>query len=1707
MTTIKKSILFTLVGLFLILGLFYQTAFSFVVEKMIQGYVKSQFGCGLHYDQFTMQDRTLIFEAPDLHCDHGFKAVKMTLKWDLDLKRRQINLHLNLIHPIWKLEQTPEISRNGLKKVFKEKKGKFKFSWTVQIDQGLLLWKDNKQALEHSLHFDLTSSPQSGAQIEAYFGEKKQDDYQFLVTSAITDHSLTLHANCHRLNCPEVWSLTQLVLPEFHPVEIRSGEMSGTLSTVFPIGSRPYLEGFLSISGLSLGYHNQGQLTMAKSALIFQKNPKDDSSLTTIAKLSIDEPADVLLDNGKGLEWSMQKILGEIAIDGSKTGIIRLSGIGQCKEKQTEWKLGGIVNLDAHHEINLNIDLETIAETGEKGGLLLGIHQINEKKAGQFVLKNMNARDLSYLQDLFTIYIPKAQKIAFQQGTFDGSLELILGDLGIERIDISHFHAIDGDFKIDSHHSSGGFDDMELSGNIQFNEADPWDSLQGTFKLVNGRLALQGTHELFPITDIQANLEIDKGLINHSLMTLNWMGLKGKMDLEWGEEKKLLLFDLDGYVHDIADLFPVNIQTALNSEFKNSRLKILANVKKTHQIELNGTVHVQQNQSNLFDLIHFGCHFNRTQKDHQIKWIPTGHFYAHRLPLEKFLSPFIFRKGILKMSGEGEFKGAFDQNQLTVHYNAQNLKIENDKLLIEVKKLRAENPGKFAGVHQFDFTSLSHHGHLPVKKLFYLEKNTGLLFNDIHGTFLFRDKTLSFQEMEGFCKGANFAGSLALDYSDPAPGVFSLLIDLPEVWGKISQIQTILSHLKKKTVFNQIPLEGDLCTRNQGLHFVFNFGPDEYDLTGNIQASMIDSSLPLNDADMSLKGLFMDIDYHHEQQELNLSDIQGTLLVGKPARVEEYLFGGNHITIKDIEHQDIDLDVWIKDHSNELMRIKGKTLEISEGTKSLTLDPISHLSAIHPDQFTCHIKDWQEIHNFSVHSIFKLQDFVNDLLLFRQTGLYFFNHTILDKLSQVETIKGEMELKVSQLSPEHDPQFSLSGENLSGLFQNEHYFSLIGHKGDKKWFIDDLKINDMTIHAEILPIDGSIQIPFLGIKAGQSLLAGLEGEIIPQEGKAGAKINLFDINLDQLDHWPSLKEMVQNWHPKGHLKGTGHLAVDALSTAPWYQLRLALDAELHQFDCKGCPLFSTQPFRINYQNNGELQIEKAVLQLPHSHTQAPQVTIDKLCYDANTHALTCSEMEFSVPTHHLEKVSDTLQTLFPSLINDKLKSTLSDIKSDGVLKGSLGFDQSENREIFYLKLDEGLYKFNESNFQFKDFNFNIDDSTLLFSALSEEEGCPYRIEATCQWPDLINGVALLTDLLPNHTTNNPPLKVNWSWDSSAGLNIYALHGNFCGLNFNLSSMSDYQSYQGSVSIDFNQMKMLLNQELRQEITDLELGSNYTFQGDWTINFNQSDFLLNRLTFNGTLHSQEAIIKNTLFQSLVADLNYTPGLLTVSNLSIDDPAFHLKSDQISVQKSHETDSWWFSTPLAVVKDLSPTNLRDAPESDKGSTQSTKYKNLLIKRIDFHNFYGDLSNVRTWQTEGSLQFVNPTRKNAPHPLFAIPAEIVLRLGLNPQVLNPVTGTIFFELRGDRFYLNRFKDVYSEGRGSRFYLAEGPSESWMDLHGNLSVQVRMKQYNLLFKLAELFTVSIEGNIKKPQFYLQKSPKSVRKGKQTPFDFDDVE
>ena len=201
---------------------------------------------------------------------------------------------------------------------------------------------------------------------------------------------------------------------------------------------------------------------------------------------------------------------------------------------------------------------------------------------------------------------------------------------------------------------------------------------------------------------------------------------------------------------------------------------VLANIRHLNQqFELGGAVRIQEALGHRMDTIHFGCELKREKGDPSSKYVPLGWFHASKLPIEKYLSPFIFRDGVLHMEGDGEFKGSFDDQILTIKYDADDLKIENENLLLEINHLHSPTPGQLVGSHQFDFDTFTIAGHAHPAWTYY-EKNSGLLFQDLQGVAEFLPSLIQIHPLEGSCEGVNFSGGLDLDYADPAPGSSTL---------------------------------------------------------------------------------------------------------------------------------------------------------------------------------------------------------------------------------------------------------------------------------------------------------------------------------------------------------------------------------------------------------------------------------------------------------------------------------------------------------------------------------------------------------------------------------------------------------------------------------------------------------------------------------------------------------------------------------------------------------------------------------------------------------------------------------------------------------------------------------------------------------------------------------------------------------------------
>ena len=758
------------------------------------------------------------------------------------------------------------------------------------------------------------------------------------------------------------------------------------------------------------------------------------------------------------------------------------------------------------------------------------------------------------------------------------------------------------------------------------------------------------------------------------------------------------------------------------------------------------------------------------------------------------------------------------------------------------------------------------------------EKNTGLLFEDVQGLVEFKNNFIRIFPIEAYSEGIYFAGDLALDYSDPSPGVFKLMIHCPTLFGKISQIQHLLAHLDQPSLLHRIPLEGDVTGKGEGLCLNFTFIPQDYKLQANMRGIITEGALSFEEANMALRGIYMDVDYNHQRQLLECTDIQGTLLVGKPRRVEEYLFTGHHIHVHPITQPDIDLDVSIKDRNHELLRLVGYTRSEQEGLKSLYINQdTSHFSCIYPHIWRCRLKDWSTIEQLEFRSQFNLESFLQDFRRFRQTGLLFLSHNLIERISQFLPVEGQGSLALCCHSDQRYT-YHLEARHIKQQGESSEHFGLLkGSKQDKKWMIDQLQWDDWNVYAELNEAEEKWKISFLGLKAGQTLLLGLDGEWLQEEALLRGKLKFCEVDLSKLDRFEALQPFMTKWWPKGTLNAIGEIEWNMLAPNPMEGCRVSLLAEVSNFGLRDYQFNIAQSFELELQPYHYFSLKNVQLELA---SQKRQSYIDLKQFEYQLpDAVSHFDAVFQLPHYQLKAIGESLHHHFPDLLDASAKELLVAAKQQGQLKGTLTVEnQSPGKSSFGLELEDGSYTFKRREYDLKKFKLEMIGDELQFSAFSQEQHYPFQIHAQAKWPSCQEGQCELI------SECSKPLIINWENHPQQGFIIRSLMGEFSGCSFALREGKEsepnngWMSLQGQVAIDFNRLSLALTPQIAETIQKLKIGSSYSFTGRFWINPNWGTTLLETISFKGSLTAEEFILKGYLMDDLEADVQYVPGRL-------------------------------------------------------------------------------------------------------------------------------------------------------------------------------------------------------------------------------------
>ncbi|HEY4831994.1 MAG TPA: hypothetical protein VIH61_05470, partial [Waddliaceae bacterium] len=832
----------------------------------------------------------------------------------------------------------------------------------------------------------------------------------------------------------------------------------------------------------------------------------------------------------------------------------------------------------------------------------------------------------------------------------------------------------------------------------------------------------------------------------------------------------------------------------------------------------------------------------------------------------------------------------------------------------------------------------------------------------------------------------------------------------------------------------------------------------------------------------------------HERSFLNFSNVQGTLHLSGPETLEEYYLIGDHIRFDNL-HQDIaSFDLWLGDHTRDVVRLAGRTNSLSlndEGEHMIEfyIDPeLTHFGDIHPSEFKLVLKNWTEIETFQTGFQLRLHTIFNDFQHFMRASLISFSrHSAKDFDKNIKNAFGNLEVNLSYLKNTTEFAYHLQGEDITfGNFAC-HNCKLVGTKQGKEWNVEELQVDGVWASGAFEKEDKYWRVNQLQFKHLKSLSMELEGHFIPKENVLRAHAKNIELDLAELHEWPDMLQLVEGCSPHGKMMASGDVNITLTKGSPSLVVEASLNGTFSSWDFKGLRFSNTKRFFCHFVSNKTITIQNLQTSLQSWESVNPHADLqfEKISYGLTNGELYLQGLHFDLPVQHLSWLADSLTRSFPDFIGPKVADAIRILKTNGKVKGSLNFELNPPYTAMRLNLADGRYCYLDSEHDLRNFILESDPFELKVAAQYMWGDYPFWIRARSTSPKLEEGDLVVREV--GQLNPNEGLFIKWRNDSKLGFSIKQIQGALAGLSVGLledvAELSQKTAaLNGNITINAAKVSHFCSPELTSKIISWDLGSGYVLRGKWKYLNEPHLSFTDQLYFTGVLEGENIEMKGFQFDNLQATVNYSPQKLQVSNLTIEDMAGVMAIPQLEVNKGVDK-RWYFTVPNMNIKRFRPSLLRE-----KGMTRSHSYKPLVITEIALEGCYGCAEDSLSVMGKGVLHFSNRSKKLFHNTIFHIPAEILSRIGLDLSVLTPIGGTINYSIANGKIYFTKFKDIYSEGKLSKFYLPSGATTSYMDFDGNLNVQVKMKQYNLLFKLAELFTVTIQGNVQKPAYTLQK-------------------
>lgn len=459
--------------------------------------------------------------------------------------------------------------------------------------------------------------------------------------------------------------------------------------------------------------------------------------------------------------------------------------------------------------------------------------------------------------------------------------------------------------------------------------------------------------------------------------------------------------------------------------------------------------------------------------------------------------------------------------------------------------------------------------------------------------------------------------------------------------------------------------------------------------------------------------------------------------------------------------------------------------------------------------------------------------------------------------------------------------------------------------------------------------------------------------------------------------------------------------------------------------------------------------------------------LGKLHYNQEGQKIKFDELDFCLPKEKIGDVTAFLRKIMPQKVTSEMIQWLEGLKKEGDLEGKVSLEVFPNKIWVQLALKDGKYYFQDVEHEVADFLLTMTPNHIEVNTNYLYKGFPFYLCFDSD-PSFTKGKLALYE----KRSCSDCIVANWK--KTKIFHIDDIKGKFLGITVNLKENADSVlenrlAFRGKVDLDLRYCSHLFPEKISDFIEKTAMAQGYSLEGDFI--FSPKD--LAGFIFSGQLNGTNFGLGSLCLQKLKAEVLYAPRFLEVKNLNIEDGDGNLHCPLVELKQMNQ--KWHCKVPEVSLSSLRLSKLKAQKE------KKSLFKPTTIQSFELHDFKGILGDKKSFGGYGEVSFSHVSRKSFFSTLLFLPSEITARLGLDLNLLVPAKGKIRYKIDDGKVNLTQFKSMYSEGKRSRFYLAEG-QPAYVDFDGNLNMKIKMKQYNLLMKVAEFFVISVKGNIKQP-------------------------